>query len=126
MENMQELLARKNGLMAAMRMMDRNARFDTEEGRVYAHTLVKHVQAHINRHDALPHQFFRVELNRVNRSLIDPAPQLFKLFLVEVAVHRDIRNCILPVIVRHIRLAFNVDRFNQFDKLHLMCIQLVR
>lgn len=41
MENMQELLARKNGLIAAMRMMDRNARFDTEEGRVYAQTLVK-------------------------------------------------------------------------------------
>jgi hypothetical protein len=41
MENMQELMVRKNGLMAAMRMMDRNARFDTEEGRVYAHTLVK-------------------------------------------------------------------------------------
>lgn len=41
MENMQELLARKNGLVTAMRMVDRNARFDTEEGRVYAQTLVK-------------------------------------------------------------------------------------
>lgn len=41
MENMQELLARKNGLMAAMRKMDRNAHFDTEEGRVYAQSLVK-------------------------------------------------------------------------------------
>ena len=41
MENVQELLARRNQLMTAMRMMDRNALFDTEEGRVYAHTLVK-------------------------------------------------------------------------------------
>lgn len=41
MESMQELLARKSWLTAAMRMMDRNARFDTEEGRVYAQTLVK-------------------------------------------------------------------------------------
>ncbi|CAM3647216.1 MULTISPECIES: hypothetical protein [Paenibacillaceae] len=41
MENVQDLLARRNQLMAAMRMMDRNASFDTEEGRVYAHTLVK-------------------------------------------------------------------------------------
>lgn len=41
MENMQELLARKSWLTATMRMMDRNAHFDTEEGRVYAQTLVK-------------------------------------------------------------------------------------
>lgn len=41
MEKMQELLVRRNQLTAAVRMMDRNARFDTEEGRVYAHTLVK-------------------------------------------------------------------------------------
>lgn len=41
MEKMQELLARRNQLTAAVRMMDRNALFDTEEGRVYAHTLVK-------------------------------------------------------------------------------------
>lgn len=31
MENMQELLARKSWLTATMRMMDRNAHFDTEE-----------------------------------------------------------------------------------------------
>ncbi|WP_101807465.1 hypothetical protein [Paenibacillus pasadenensis] len=41
MENMQELLARKKGVVAAMQMMDRNAHFDSEEGRVYAQTLVK-------------------------------------------------------------------------------------
>ncbi|OBZ17101.1 hypothetical protein [Bacillus sp. FJAT-26390] len=41
MEKMQELLTRKDQLTAAMRMMDRNASFETEEGRVYAQTLVK-------------------------------------------------------------------------------------
>lgn len=41
MENVQELLARRNQLAATVQMMDQNARFDTEEGRVYAHTLVK-------------------------------------------------------------------------------------
>ncbi|MFD1135619.1 hypothetical protein [Paenibacillus urinalis] len=41
MEKMQELLASKRKLSSTMRMMDRNARFDTEEGRVYAQMLVK-------------------------------------------------------------------------------------
>lgn len=41
MEKMQELLARKRQLMAVLWMVDRNASFDTEEGRVYAQTLVK-------------------------------------------------------------------------------------
>ncbi|MEC0208202.1 hypothetical protein P4H70_04505 [Paenibacillus ehimensis] len=41
MENMQQLLASKRKLRSTIQMMDRNARFDTEEGRVYAHTLVK-------------------------------------------------------------------------------------
>ncbi|MFE5321676.1 hypothetical protein ACFQ88_23515 [Paenibacillus sp. NPDC056579] len=41
MKNMQELLARKSKLTIAMRMIDRKASFETEEGRVYAQTLVK-------------------------------------------------------------------------------------
>ncbi|NTZ20471.1 hypothetical protein EXW96_23955 [Paenibacillus sp. JMULE4] len=41
MLTMQELMRKRNQLKAVMRMMDRNASFDTEEGRVYAQTLVK-------------------------------------------------------------------------------------
>lgn len=41
MENIRELLARRSWLTSTMRMMDRNASFDTEEGRVYANTLVR-------------------------------------------------------------------------------------
>lgn len=41
MEIIQELLARRSWLTSTMRMMDRNASFDTEEGREYANTLVR-------------------------------------------------------------------------------------
>lgn len=41
METIQELLARRSWLTSTMRMLDRNASFDTEEGREYANTLVR-------------------------------------------------------------------------------------
>ncbi|WP_127483788.1 hypothetical protein [Paenibacillus ehimensis] len=41
MDRIQELLMKKNQLMAIMQMMDRDASFDTEEGRVYAQYLVR-------------------------------------------------------------------------------------
>lgn len=41
MEKMQELLASKRKLRSTIRMIDRNAHFDTEDGKVYAQTLVK-------------------------------------------------------------------------------------
>ncbi|HWO98299.1 MAG TPA: hypothetical protein VNM45_18595 [Bacillus sp. (in: firmicutes)] len=41
MDRMQELLMKKSQLMAIIQMMDRNAGFDTEEGRVYAQFLVR-------------------------------------------------------------------------------------
>lgn len=41
MYRMQELLIKKNRLTEIMQMMDRDANFDTEEGRTYCHLLVK-------------------------------------------------------------------------------------
>lgn len=41
MKKMQALLAKKNQLMAIMQTMDRNASFDSEEGRAYANFLVR-------------------------------------------------------------------------------------
>ncbi|WP_159887562.1 hypothetical protein [Paenibacillus puerhi] len=41
MAKIQELMARKRQLKAVMRMMESDASFDTEEGRMYASLLVK-------------------------------------------------------------------------------------
>lgn len=41
MENMQELLQLRKQLLMLKRLLDRNARFETEEGSVFAQTLVQ-------------------------------------------------------------------------------------
>lgn len=41
MDRMQELLVKKSQLMAITHIMDRDASFDTEEGRMYAQFLVR-------------------------------------------------------------------------------------
>lgn len=41
MQRLQELLEKRNRLKEVLRLMDKNASFETEEGRAYAQTLLK-------------------------------------------------------------------------------------